>query len=205
MTIIYSIGDVHGCMDKLAELVRRCDGDAAGRSMRYVFLGDYVDRGPNSRGVVQFLIDLQRSYPDRDVFLKGNHEDMMVAAADSELFEDRWLGNGGIQTLESYGINSAAEIPDDHVNWLRGLPLFFDDGQRFFVHAGVNPERPLDRQDESDLLWIRRPFPYFRERHGPVHRSWAHATDERSAGPSHQSIEPGHRRFSRRPADCSGF
>lgn len=158
MTMIYSIGDVHGCVDKLAELVRRCSHDAAGRPMRYVFLGDYVDRGPNSRGVVQFLLDLQRSHPDRDVLLKGNHEDMMVAAADSEFFEDRWLDNGGIQTLESYGLTSAAEIPNDHVNWLRRLPLYFDDGKRFFVHAGVNPDRPLDQQDEFDLLWIRKPF-----------------------------------------------
>jgi serine/threonine protein phosphatase 1 len=83
---------------------------------------------------------------------------MMIAAADSEFFEDRWLDNGGIQTLESYGLSVAAEIPEEHVNWLRGLPLFFDDGQRFFVHAGVNPDRPLDQQDELDLLWIRTPF-----------------------------------------------
>jgi serine/threonine protein phosphatase 1 len=158
MTITYAIGDLHGCMDKLSEIVRRCYDDAAGRSMRYVFLGDYVDRGPDSRGVVQFLIELQRTHPDRDVFLKGNHEDLMLAAADSDLFEGRWLDNGGIQTLESYELTSAADIPGDHLDWLRRLPLFFDDGRRFFVHAGVHPDRPLDQQDEYDLLWIRKPF-----------------------------------------------
>jgi serine/threonine protein phosphatase 1 len=158
MTITYAIGDLHGCMDKLSEIVRRCYDDAAGRSMRYVFLGDYVDRGPDSQGVVQFLIELQRAHPDRDIFLKGNHEDLMLAAADSDLFEGRWLDNGGIQTLESYELTSAAEIPGDHLDWLRRLPLFFDDGQRFFVHAGVHPDRPLDQQDEYDLLWIRKPF-----------------------------------------------
>jgi serine/threonine protein phosphatase 1 len=158
MTLTYAIGDIHGCMDKLAELVRRCDNDAAGRSMRYVFLGDYIDRGPDSRGVVQFLMDLQRSHTDRNIFLKGNHEDLMVSAADSDFFEARWLANGGFQTLESYGLNSANQLPEDHVNWLRRLPLFFDDGRRFFVHAGVHPDRPLDRQDEDDLLWIRKPF-----------------------------------------------
>jgi serine/threonine protein phosphatase 1 len=158
MILTYAIGDVHGCMDKLAELVRRCDNDAAGRSMRYVFLGDYVDRGPDSRSAVQFLMDLQRSRADRDIFLKGNHEDLMVAAADSDFFEERWLANGGVQTLESYGLNSADQLPEDHVNWLRRLPLSFDDGRRFFVHAGVHPDRPLDRQDEDDLLWIRKPF-----------------------------------------------
>ena len=139
MTITYGIGDIHGCMDKVVELVRRCNDDAAGRPMRYVFLGDYVDRGPDSRGVVQFLIDLQRSHVDRDIFLKGNHEDLMLAAADSEFFEERWLDNGGAGTLESYGLTSATELPDDHVHWLRQLPLFFDDGRRFFVHAGNSP------------------------------------------------------------------
>jgi serine/threonine protein phosphatase 1 len=158
MTITYAIGDLHGCMDKLSEIVRCCHDDAAGRSMRHVFLGDSVDRGPDSRGVVQFLMDLQRSHADRDIFLKGNHEDLMVTAADSDFFEERWLTNGGIQTLKSYGLTSAAEIPADHVNWLRRLPLFFDDGLRFFVHAGVHPDRPLDRQDDDDLLWIRKPF-----------------------------------------------
>jgi serine/threonine protein phosphatase 1 len=158
MTLTYTIGDIHGHLDKLTEFVRRCNDDGAGHSMRFVFLGDYVDRGPDSRGVVQFLIDLQRSHDGRDVFLKGNHEDMMVTAADRDLFEDRWLDNGGIQTLESYGLTSAAEISDDHIHWLRQLPIFFDDGKRFFVHAGVNPDRPLDHQDEFDLLWIRKPF-----------------------------------------------
>jgi serine/threonine protein phosphatase 1 len=158
MTLTYAIGDVHGCMDKLVELVRRCNHDAAGRPMQYVFLGDYVDRGPDSRSVVQFLMELQRTNGDRDVFLKGNHEDLLVAAADSEFFEERWLDNGGLETLESYGLTSAAELPKDHVHWLRQLPLFFDDGRRFFVHAGVHPDRPLDQQDEHDLLWIRKPF-----------------------------------------------
>lgn len=158
MTLSYCFGDIHGCLHKLTELVRRCNDDAAGRPVRFLFLGDYVDRGPDSQGVVQFLLELQRAQPDRDVFLKGNHEDLMVAATDSEFFEERWLSNGGSETLESYRLTGAAELPEDHVNWLRRLPLFFDDGRRFFVHAGVHPDRPLDRQDEDDLLWIRKPF-----------------------------------------------
>jgi serine/threonine protein phosphatase 1 len=158
MPLIYSIGDIHGCLDKLTELVRRCNDDAADQPMRFVFLGDYVDRGPDTRGVISFLLGLQQSHPDRDIFLKGNHEDLLVAAADSEFFEERWLENGGIETLQSYGLKRAAEIPEDHVNWLRRLPLSFDDGLRFFVHAGVHPDRPLDRQDDDDLLWIRKPF-----------------------------------------------
>jgi serine/threonine protein phosphatase 1 len=158
MTLTYTIGDIHGHLDKLTELVRGCNDDAAGHSMRFVFLGDYVDRGPDSQGAVQFLLDIQRAHPGRDVFLKGNHEDLLVAAADSEFFEERWLSNGGNETLESYRLTRAADLPVDHVNWLRRLPPFFDDGYRFFVHAGVHPDRPLNRQDEDDLLWIRNPF-----------------------------------------------
>ena len=158
MTLTYTIGDVHGCLDKLTELVRLCNGDSAGRAMRFVFLGDYVDRGPDSRGVIRFLLEIHGAHPDRDIFLKGNHEDLLAAAADSDFFEERWLSNGGNQTLESYRLTSAAGLPEDHVNWLRRLPLSFDDGLRFFVHAGVHPDRPLDRQDDDDLLWIRKPF-----------------------------------------------
>ena len=156
--ISYAVGDVHGSLDKLIELMHLCDNDAAGRPMRYIFLGDYIDRGPDSRAVVQILIELQREHPGRDVFLKGNHEDMLACAADSHLFEERWLSNGGTATLKSYGVDSAAALPREDVVWSRQLPLFFDDGQHFFVHAGVHPDRPLDRQDEFDLLWIRKPF-----------------------------------------------
>lgn len=158
MPIVYAIADIHGCLNKLEELIRRCYADAAGLPMKFIFLGDYVDRGSDSRGVVQYLMELQRSRADQDIFLKGNHEDLMISAADSAFFEERWLTNGGSQTLKSYGLSSADEIPVDHVNWLRRLPLLFDDGQRFFVHAGVHPDRPLDQQDEYDLLWIREPF-----------------------------------------------
>jgi serine/threonine protein phosphatase 1 len=156
--ISYTIGDIHGSLNKLVELMSLCREDAAGDPMRYILLGDYVDRGPDSQGVIQLLMELQRQYPGRDVFLKGNHEDMLVSAVDSEMFEERWLSNGGTETLASYGVDSAATLPHADVTWLRQLPLFFDDGRRFFVHAGVNPDRPLDRQDEFDLLWIRKPF-----------------------------------------------
>ena len=154
----YAIADIHGCLGKLQDLVRSCYADAAGQPMKFIFLGDYIDRGPESRGVVQFLMEIQQSRPEQDIFLKGNHEDLMAAAADSEFFEERWLINGGVQTLKSYDLTRPADLPKSHVSWLRSLPLFFDDGLRFFVHAGVRPERPLDQQDEDDLLWITKPF-----------------------------------------------
>ena len=158
MTQTYAIGDVHGCLTKLTALVALCLADAGKRPARFVFLGDYVDRGPDSRGVIEYLMALQHAQSGNVICLMGNHEDMLLAAIDHSDWEERWLRNGGLQTLESYGIAYAAGIPRDHSNWLRTLPKFHDDGLRFFVHAGVHPNRPLDQQDEHDLLWIREPF-----------------------------------------------
>ncbi|MGY4155607.1 serine/threonine protein phosphatase 1 [Bradyrhizobium sp. USDA 4461] len=159
MRTTYSIGDVHGCLDQLRRLVELCESDAGQVRSKLVFLGDYIDRGHDSRGVIEFLIDLQKWSPDEVICLRGNHEDMLLAALEgSEDAEQRWLLNGGDATLRSYRVPGAADLPISHVDWLRSLALFHDDGKRFFVHAGVNPERPLDRQRTRDLLWIREPF-----------------------------------------------
>lgn len=158
MTRTYAIGDVHGCLNKLVELIALCRADAGQRPAKFVFLGDYIDRGPDSQGVVDFLITLQRDRADDVICLMGNHEDMLLAAVDAPDWEENWLRNGGIQTLRSYSATTAAGIPQHHIDWIRNLPKFHDDGQRFFVHAGVHPGRPLARQDEHDFLWIREPF-----------------------------------------------
>lgn len=158
MTRTYAIGDIHGCLTKLTSLVMRCQADTGDRHARFIFLGDYVDRGPDSRGAVNYLMTLQQQRPDDINCLMGNHEDMLLAAVDHPDWEDRWLRNGGTQTLQSYGAANAAAIPKAHLDWLRGLPKRYDDGRRLFVHAGIHPDRPLDQQDEHDLLWIREPF-----------------------------------------------
>ena len=155
--ITYAIGDVHGCLDKLTTLVDLCMKHCAGRPMRLVFLGDYVDRGPDSRGVVNRLRALQSEMPGMVVCLRGNHEALLLEAVATD-DESQWFLNGAIQTLVSYGVREAIALPRDHVDWIASLPLFFDDGRRFFVHAGVDPTLPLDRQNERDLLWIREPF-----------------------------------------------
>jgi serine/threonine protein phosphatase 1 len=153
----YAIGDIHGCLNKLLDLVKRCRLDAGKQPAKFVFLGDYIDRGPDSRGVVEFLINLQSQQPDLTVCLAGNHEELALAALyDGE--HEHWLRNGGDETLRSYGIDSAAELPPHHVAWLDTLPGQHDDGRRLFVHAGINPMRPLDQQDDHDLRWIREPF-----------------------------------------------
>jgi serine/threonine protein phosphatase 1 len=154
----YAIGDVHGCLDRLQRLVEVCERDAGSERSKFVMLGDYIDRGSDSRGVIEFLMTLQRSSPDEIVCLRGNHEDLLLAALESKDAEFSWLSNGADATLASYRVSSTKDLPASHLDWIRSLPLFHDDGHRFFVHAGVNPDRPLEQQRSHDLLWIREPF-----------------------------------------------
>jgi len=158
MSLTYAIGDIHGSLDKLHTLFVRCEEHAAGRPMTLVLLGDYIDRGPYSAGVVDFVMALQGERGDAVVTLLGNHEAMALAVIDGVSPAPLWLTQGGDATLESYGVTSAGEIPRAHVEWLRSLRLSYDDGRRFFVHAGFNPGKPLDAQDDDDLIWIREPF-----------------------------------------------
>ncbi|MGY4156323.1 serine/threonine protein phosphatase 1 [Bradyrhizobium sp. USDA 4461] len=158
MSKTYAIGDVHGCADQLRELVRLIEEDAGAGRSKLVFLGDYIDRGPDSRGVVEFLMDLQRWSPDEIICLRGNHEDLLLAALEGEDAELVWRQNGADSTLKSYRAMSPNELPTGHIDWIRSLPLSHDDGQRYFAHAGVHPARPLDQQRPRDLLWIREPF-----------------------------------------------
>jgi len=158
MLVTYAIGDVHGALHKLQALFARCEDHAANRAHKYVFLGDYIDRGSESAEVVQFLITLQAKMPGSVVALMGNHEAMLLAVADGTMPAEDWLWQGGAATLRSYDVAAAAELPRGHRDWLRALPLTHDDGRRFFVHAGVDPRLPLDAQNDADLLWIREPF-----------------------------------------------
>ena len=158
MSNTYAIGDIHGCLDQVQRLVELCERDAGAQRAKFVFLGDYIDRGPDSRGVIDFLIDLQKWSPDEIICLRGNHEELLLSAIQNEANEPNWLHNGGTATLNSYRVTSAAKLPREHIAWLGSLPTFHDDGKRFYAHAGVRPERPLDQQVEHDLLWIREPF-----------------------------------------------
>jgi serine/threonine protein phosphatase 1 len=158
-SLTYAIGDVHGCFDKLVRLLGRCRLHCAARAMRLVFIGDYIDRGPHSRRVVELVIDTQHAAPDRVVCLRGNHEAMaLAAAAEGGEMEGLWLINGAAATLRSYGVTQAADLPAEHLEWFGSLPLAHDDGLRYFVHAGVDPRVPLAEQSEHDQLWIREPF-----------------------------------------------
>jgi len=150
----YAIGDIHGRLDLLRGAIEAISGHAGDASHQVVCLGDYLDRGPDSKGVVETLIALTASAPW--LCLLGNHEDMMIQALRGrEKGEiDRWLDNGGDATLQSYG----HAIPAAHVAWIETLPLFHRDAHRLYVHAGVAPDTPLERQDKRTLIWIREGF-----------------------------------------------
>jgi serine/threonine protein phosphatase 1 len=158
MLLTYAVGDTHGALHKLETVVARCRDHADGRPARFIFLGDYIDRGPQSAGVIRYLMELEAQMPGDVVSLMGNHEEMLLSIIDGAVSAEGWLPQGGSQTLESYGVEDVRDLPREHIDWLRALRLSYDDGRRFFVHAGVNPERPLDAQDDHDLLWIREPF-----------------------------------------------
>jgi serine/threonine protein phosphatase 1 len=155
--ITFAVGDIHGCERALLELLRRCTDYASGRAHRFVFIGDYVDRGPDSRGTIATLRALEQRMPGDVVCLMGNHEELMLGAIDSG-DPAWWFNNGGMQTLLSYGTRDPLGLPQDDIAWVRSLGLSFDDGRRFFVHAGVDPDHPLDRQPREALLWIRGRF-----------------------------------------------
>jgi serine/threonine protein phosphatase 1 len=167
---VYAIGDVHGCLDRLVAIHAMIADDLAERPVAeplLVHLGDYVDRGPDSAGVVTRLAD-RAGMPDlRTINLMGNHEHMMLAAIASAEPEaaELWLANGGADSLQSWGVPRSAQprdwagyLPRAHLLFLRDLAVRHAAGGYLFVHAGVRPGIPLERQSRHDLLWIREPF-----------------------------------------------
>jgi len=158
MERIFAIGDIHGCMDKLGMLIDQLD--FADDRDTLVFIGDYIDRGPHSFEVVEYLIRLKRRHQNI-VFLKGNHEDMLVKYL-SGVDRFTYLANGGRQTLDSYLKQDRKPktfpIPDSHLEFFKSLVLFFETDQYIFVHAGLKKKIPLNLQNTEDLLWIRNEF-----------------------------------------------
>ncbi len=158
MERIFAIGDIHGCMDKLGPLIDQLDIEFERDTV--VFIGDYIDRGPRSFEVVEYLINLKKRHQDI-IFLKGNHEDMLEKYL-SGVDRFTYLANGGQQTLDSYleqdRMPKTFPIPDSHLDFFKSLVLFFETDQYIFVHAGLKNKIPLDLQKTHDLLWIRSEF-----------------------------------------------
>jgi serine/threonine protein phosphatase 1 len=166
---VYAIGDVHGCLDRLVALHWAIAADLAARPVAesvLIHLGDYVDRGPDSAGVIELLTGTIAPPVTRRIELVGNHEMMMLAALSGDLrAAESWLENGGGNTLESYRVPPdvapaawAADIPLAHQQWIKTRELMHRESGYLFVHAGIRPGRPVARQRAEDLLWIREPF-----------------------------------------------
>jgi len=155
--LTYAVGDIHGSFTKLVNLLKHCEAHCGSNSSRFVFIGDYIDRGRRSRNVVNRLIADQSAAPDRIVCLRGNHEEMLINAS-KHRNELLWLSNGGHETLDSYGVDHVDAIPTEHLTWFKNLPLAISDGKRFYVHAGIKPGIPLEQQEKDVMLWIREPF-----------------------------------------------
>ena len=172
---VYAVGDVHGRLDLLEGVLSRIDADresAAPNRVVEIFIGDYVDRGPSSRAVLDRLA--QRVQTHGTVLLRGNHEDLLLQFLSEPTMLAEWQRLGGLQTLLSYGlkppmnastaqqIELAAQfrdaLPDAHKALLRNMPPSFTCGDFLFVHAGVRPGVPIAEQSENDLLWIRDDF-----------------------------------------------
>lgn len=157
MSRTFVVPDLHGRRDLLvaglSEIERRANGG------RVVFLGDYVDRGPESRGVLERLMRGPGQPGWAWTCLKGNHEDMLLQVVASPGLMDWWIGNGGDATLASYRDTAtrplAFPLPSAHLDWLAGLPEVHADQHRVYVHAGLDESFPLDRQPSETLLWKR--------------------------------------------------
>jgi len=176
---IYAVGDIHGRWDLLERLLRLIGEDARrSRATRrvLVFLGDYVDRGPQSAAVVETLCNGPPDQPQwqgfRWICLKGNHEDAMLQFADGRSDGHGWMAFGGCATIESYSGRRCPpaagpdclrdqlleRLPDRHRRFLSGLPIHHSEGDYLFVHAGLRPGVPLAEQTPDDMMWIRDEF-----------------------------------------------
>lgn len=187
-TRVYAVGDIHGRLDLLKDLQARIAADAArtaaGRRV-LIYVGDYVDRGPNSSGVLDHLLD--RPLPGFEaVHLLGNHEDTLLRFPAELSVGPSWLKYGGVATLASYWVSVGPEpwqdeqelrrlqaevrrcLPKRHVEFMRRMPLMHVEGDYLFVHAGIRPGIALEHQLRDDLLWIRDEFRFSPDDHGKV-------------------------------------
>jgi serine/threonine protein phosphatase 1 len=183
--VIYAIGDIHGMDLQLYRALQRIETDlSAEKPKRYavVFLGDYTDRGPSSKKVIDMLMAFEKRHTNEARFIRGNHDEMLLDALDG-FHPEHWLNNGGVETLESYGVDvglfdfvsdrelmfkSRKFFPQEHIDWLKRTELYVKIRDYLFVHAGIQPGVPLEEQNKNSLLWIRDPFLLSQADHGFV-------------------------------------
>lgn len=183
----YVIGDIHGRVDLLDALMKEILKDASTLPLQgcvLVFLGDYIDRGMDSKDVIDYVLH-KLPPPIKRVFLRGNHEDCLLRFLDGALdVTSIWFKQGGIATLASYGVNPyranvreelpelrkklAEKLPKEHLDFLTATRISWAQNPYFFVHAGIRPHVPLDKQDAEDCMWIRDAFLSSTAKHGRV-------------------------------------
>ena len=163
---VFAIGDLHGCYEETKALIDYLkEHEALSAEDLCIFIGDYIDRGARSKEIIDLMLQVRAEWP-RTVFIKGNHEDMLLDylgyGGESG---DVYLENGGFEFLKSYGLHPftprddvIAALPPPHLEFLRGLELGVVLAEFVFVHAGINPTRGLDSQQSHDLMWIRGDF-----------------------------------------------
>lgn len=174
--VIYAVGDVHGRADLLRLLLQKIEADASSEAgaIELIFLGDYVDRGRDSRGVVDAVLALAADPRLRVYALKGNHEEAVLGFLSDPSTGPAWSQHGGRETLLSYGVTPpasvgradwqaireafAAALPPSHLAFFQSLDLSIERGGYVFVHAGLRPGTPIAQQSAQDLLWIRHDF-----------------------------------------------
>lgn len=205
---VYCIGDIHGCADLLEQLHQQILTDAANHSGKktIVYLGDYVDRGEQSKQVIDIL--LADPLPGFDaIYLQGNHEQVMLSFIEYPLAAASWLSFGGRETLNSYGIPVAHipgkhevpglaeqldnKLPDTHRAFLQDCVLSWQCGSYYFVHAGIQPDIALDKQLLEDQLWIRDEFLESNKDHGAIIVHGHTITPEPEFLPNRISIDTG--------------
>lgn len=154
------IGDIHGCYNELKRMMRRLrrKGDYNKETDKLIFLGDYIDRGEDSRKVINYIKQLQKENKNV-IALMGNHEDMAIQYYNAYNRNDYlWLCNGGNTTLDSYYGHEKQLYKD--IDWMRSLPLYYEDEHFIYVHAGIDIDKPMNKQNKHTLLWIREDFIY---------------------------------------------
>lgn len=168
---VYAVGDIHGRADLLRRLLSLIEADSGERGaaeVRVMFLGDYIDRGPDSPDVLEILSGPPLG-PYRVTCLRGNHENALLAFIDDPTRSRFWLDWGGMETMRAYGVTEGRDLrdmaeqlddalPGRHRAFLMSLPVREVIGDYFFVHAGVDPAKPLEKQEERELTTIREPF-----------------------------------------------
>lgn len=209
-TRVYAVGDIHGRRDLLAQLHERIAADAAGLPAArrvVVYLGDYCDRGLETREVIDLLLDAPLEGFER-VHLKGNHEDFMLRFLEDAKIGPGWFANGGGGTIYSYGVRMPARggdvdrlqslqrqltenLPARHLDFLKSLARYHVEGDYLFVHAGIRPGVPLERQSDDDILWIRELFLENESDHGHVVIHGHTITEQPDLRPNRIGIDTG--------------